>query len=126
MDICEKLKKASVLRLIKESVNSSIPGDVNVDIADGTFIIQTSVKDKTPTFAEFAKSVSLRVLKLTKHRVYLCFDVYESPSVKDIKHESRGDENTEKHFTYGPLQIIPSDFNELLKISSFKRQFLRF
>ena len=124
MDLCEKVKKVSVLRLIRESVNSSIPGDVNVVIADGMFIIQTSVKDKTPTFAAFAKSVLLRVLKLTKHRVYLCFNVYESPSVKD--NESRGDENTEKHFTYGPLQSIPSDFTELLKISSFKRQCLRF
>ena len=107
MDLCEKVKKVSVFRLIRESVNSSIPGDVNVVIADGMFIIKTSIKDKTPTFAAFAKSVLLRVLKLTKHRVYLCFNVYESPSVKDIKHKSRGDENTEKHFTYGPLQSIP-------------------
>ena len=48
------------------------------------------------------------------------------PSIKDIKSESRGDENTEKQFPFGPRQRIPSDFNELLKISSFKRQFLRF
>ena len=71
-------------------------------IADGMFIIQTFVKDKTPTIVAFARSVLLRALKLTKHRVDLCFDVYESPSIKDIKRESRGDENIEKHFTVGP------------------------
>ena len=78
-------KKASVLHLMKGSINSSIPGDVNVVIADGMFIIQTSVKDQTPTFAAFARSVLLRILKLTKHRVDLCFHVYESPSIKDIR-----------------------------------------
>ena len=74
-----------MLHLMKGSINSSIPGDVNVVIADGMFIIQTSVKDQTPTFAAFARSVLLRILKLTKHRVDLCFDVYESPSIKDIR-----------------------------------------
>ena len=119
-------KKVSVLYLMKRSINSYILGDVNVVIADRMFIIQTSVKDKTPSFAAFARSVLLRVLKLTKHRVELCFDVYESSSIKDINRESRGDGNTEKHFTFGPRQRIPSDFNELLKISSFKRLSLRF
>ena len=83
---------------MKGSINSSIPGDVNVVIADGMFIIQTSVKDQTPTFAAFARSVLLRILKLTKHRVDLCFDVYESPSIKVIKHKSRGNDNTEETF----------------------------
>ena len=100
---------------MKGIINSSVPGDVNVVIADGMFIIQTPVKDKTPTFAAFARSVLLKVLKLAKHRVDLCFHVYESPSIKDIKHESRRDENTEKHFTFGPRQRTPSDFNLLLK-----------
>ena len=52
--------------------------------------------------------------------------MYESPSIKDIKRESRGDENTEKQFTFGHRQGMPSDFNELLQISSFKRILLRF
>ena len=59
-------KKAPVLHLMKGSINSSIPGDVNVAIVHGMFIIQTSIKDKTPTFAAFARSVLLRVLKLSK------------------------------------------------------------
>ena len=52
--------------------------------------------------------------------------MYELSSIKDIKHKSKGDENTEKHFTFGPHQCIPSDLNELLKISSFKHQLLHF
>ena len=30
----------------------------------------------------------------------LRFDLYELPSIKDIKRKSRGDENTEKHFSF--------------------------
>ena len=60
-------EKASLLHLMKGSINSSIPGHFNVVIADGMFITQTSVKDKTPTFAAFARSILLRVLKLTKY-----------------------------------------------------------
>ena len=119
-------KKASVLHLRKGNINSSIPCGVNVVIADGTFIIQTSVKDKALTLAAFSRSALLRVLKLTKGRLDLCFDMYESSSIKNIKRESKGDQNTEKHFTFGSRQRIPSDFNELLKISSFKCQSLRF
>ena len=52
--------------------------------------------------------------------------MYESPYIKDIKHKSKGDENNEKYFKFGPHQQIPSDFNELLKVSSFKCQLLRF
>ena len=122
----EESKKASVLHLRKGNINSSIPCGVNVVIADGTFIIQTSVKDKALTLAAFSRSALLRVLKLTKGRLDLCFDMYESSSIKNIKRESKGDQNTEKHFTFGSRQRIPSDFNELLKISSFKCQSLRF
>ena len=53
---------------MKGSISSSIPGDVNMAIADGMFIIQTFVKDKTPTFAAFAGSVLLRVFETYKTR----------------------------------------------------------
>ena len=52
---------------MKGSINSLIPGHFKMVSADGMFITQTSVKDKTPTFAAFARSILLRVLKLTKY-----------------------------------------------------------
>lgn len=102
---------------MKGIINSSIADDPNAFIADRMFIIQISVKDEIPTF--------VGVLELIKHWVVLCFDLYKSPSVKDIKGESRADENTEKHFTSGLHQRIPIDFNELLKTSFFNCQLLR-
>lgn len=66
-------KKASVLHLMEGSISSSIPGEVNVAIADGMFVIQNFVKDKTPTFTAFARSVLFRVLKLTKTPSWFMF-----------------------------------------------------
>ena len=101
-------EKPSVFHLLKGSINLPIPGDVNAVIADGMFIIQTSVKEKTTTFAAFARSALLKIFKPTKHWPDLRFDVHELPSIKDIKRKS-WDENTEKHFTFGPHQRIPED-----------------
>ena len=107
MDPCEKVKNHQ-FHLLKGSINLPIPGDVNAVIADGMFIIQTSVKEKTTTFAAFARSALLKIFKPTKHWPDLRFDVHELPSIKDIKRKS-WDENTEKHFTFGPHQRIPED-----------------
>ena len=68
----------------------------------------------------------MKALKLTENHVDLCFDVYESPSVKDIKRRDRGNEDTEREFIFGPRQKFPSDFESLLKISEFKEEFLKF
>lgn len=77
-------------------------------------------------YPDFCKRpVLLTVLKFINHRVDLRFDVYDSSSAKDIKDKSREGQNTEKHFTNGPQQRIPSDFSERLKIY-FNRQLLRF
>ena len=52
------------------------------------------------------------------------FDIYESPSIKHVKQKDRGDIETEHKFCIGPRLKIPSPFNELLKVSSFKSSFL--
>ena len=56
----------------------------------------------------------------------ICFDIYESPSIKDVKQKDRAAIETGREFCIGPRLEIPSNFNELLKISSFKSSFLDF
>ena len=48
------------------------------------------------------------------------------PLLKMLNRNQEDMKILKKHFTFGPLRRIQSDFNELLKISSFKRQLLRF
>ena len=52
----------------------------------------------------------MKVLKLARHFIDLCFHVYDSPSIKDDK---RGNEQTERHFTFGPRKKFPDDINEV-------------
>ena len=52
---------------------------------------------------------------------------FESPSFKDVQRKYCGDIETECEFCIGgPRLKISSNFNELLKISSFKSSFLDF
>ena len=73
-----------------------------------------------------ARRILVKVLNLTNIRANLCFDIYESPSIKDFKRKDCGDIETDCEFYIGPHLKIPSNFDELLKISSLKSSFLDF
>ena len=90
------------------------------------FIVRSSNNLKNATFSSLARSILTKLLKCTKYRLDLCFNVYESPSIKDVKRKARGDNEVDCYFTFGPKQSLPSDFEDLLQISEYKSQFLRF
>ena len=110
---------------MKHKVKTESPSDVHTFIADGMFIVRSSNNLKNATFSSFARSILTKLLKCTKYRLDLCFDVYESPSIKDVKRKARGDNEVDCYFTFGPKQSLPSDFEALLQISEYKSQFLR-
>ena len=90
-------------------------------IADGMFVVKASPKEKNSTFALFAWHI------LINFGFGLCFDIYESPSVKDIKRKWGGDTDLENIHNFGSRQSLPTDFAELLKTSkqSFCVSFLK-
>ena len=90
------------------------------------FILNLSTQNLPKTYSALARRILVKVLNLTNIRADLCFDIYESPSIKDVKRKDHGDIETEHEFCVGPRLKIPSNFNELLKISSFKSSFLDF
>ena len=118
--------KSVVFTHITGNNNFTPPEGVRTVIVDGMFLVRSTMNQHCQTFAAFARILLLKALKLTENRVDLCFDVYESPSVKDIKRRDRGNEDTEREFIFGPRQKFPSDFESLLKISEFKKEFLKF
>lgn len=72
------------------------------------------IKDKAQTFTTLAKSLLLRVLKLTTHWADLCFDVYKFVSLKDVnKNLAEMRILNENYFTFGHWQCIQSAFTEL-------------
>ena len=77
------------------------------------FVVRSSLKEKSSTFASFAKHILIKLLELTNYRLDLCFDIYKSPPIKDIKRKSWGDRDLENIYKFGPPQSLPTDFAEL-------------
>ena len=75
------------------------------------------------TYRLFVQTVLKTVLKQTVHRADICLAVYESPSLKDSKRQERGDDQSERQFSIESQQKMPSDFDKLLKLSCFKKEF---
>ena len=118
--------KSTVFDYITQNFTSTSPNSTQTVAADGMFIVKNTINQLCPTFASFARTMLMKVLKLTKHRADLCFDVCESPSIKDTKRKDHGNEETQRNFTFGLRQKFPTDIENLLQISEFKKEFLKF
>ena len=108
--------KSAVLDYLVKNIDVTPPDPVRTVIVDGMFLIKSTINQRFPTFAAFARTMLMKVLKLTEYSADICFDVYESPSIKDIKRKDRGNEETERIFTFGPRQKLPADISSLLQI----------
>ena len=105
-------------------VNTEAPQNSNTVIADGMFLIQST--PRCLNYSIFVQKIVLSVLKLTQHRADLCFDVYKSPSVKDTKRNERGNEESNHVFSIGPKTKTETDIHDLIRLSCFKEELLRF
>ena len=66
------------------------------------------------------------MMNTTNDRADLCFDVFESPGIKDAERKERGDSESLRLFSIGPKVNIAKVVTILLKLSSFKKELLRF
>ena len=62
---------------------------------------------------------------MTEQRVYFVFGTYNSPCLKDITRDIRGDDldDSDEIYSFGSGQMTPSNFVNLLKYSDFKKAF---
>ena len=61
---------------------------------------------------------------MTHRRADLCFDIYKTQSIKDVKRLACGDDDVESFFHFGSGQKPPKDFKQLMSSSTFKRELL--
>lgn len=99
-------------------INTEGPKDPNTVIADGIFFVQST--PRYLNFSIFALKVASFILELTKHKAHFWFDVYESPSIKDIERKDRADDDSDCQFCIGPKKKIEAKMQEVLKLSTFK------
>ena len=67
-------------------------------IAVGMFTLNLNTQNLPKTHSALGRSILDKALNLTNIRADLCFDIYESPSIKDVKRKDRGDIETERKF----------------------------
>ena len=77
-------------------VNTETPQNSNTVIGDGMFLIQST--SLYLNYSVFAQKIVSSVFKSTRHRSDLCFDVCESPSIKDTKRKERRNEESDRFF----------------------------
>ena len=116
--------KLTILHNLTNDFQSNPQDTIETAIANGMFFLNFSTQNLPRTYSALARRILVKVLNLTNIRADLRFDIYERPSMKDAKRKDRGDIETEREFCIGPRLKIPSNFNELLKISSFKSSFV--
>ena len=111
---------------MNKDFQSNPPDTIEIAIAHGMFILNSKAQNLHKTYSALPRRFLVKVLNLTNILADLCFDIYESSSIKDVKRKDCGDIETDREFCIEPRLKIPSNFNELLKILSFKKSFLHF
>ena len=117
--------KSKMYHFLKSGVKSTAPEVVDNIIIDGMFLVRTLLV-KSTTYQSLARNILVSALKMTSHRADLCFDVYESSSIKDIERKERGNVESCRLFSIRPKQKIEGNVKELLKSSNIKNELLRF
>ena len=79
--------------------NFQSPNNVETAAIDAMFLLKSSLSKLPGTLSVIAKLILQKALSLTKHRVDLCFGVYTSPSIKDVKRRTRGNIKSESSFS---------------------------
>ena len=117
--------KSNVATFLKTKIQTTQTPEIDAVIVDGMFMLRLLI-EKFSTYQTLARNILKEVLKMTTRRADLVFDVYESPSIKDIERKSRGNEETLALYSIGPKQKIEGNVKELLANSEYKKELLRF
>ena len=87
------------------------------------FILNSSTQNLTKLYSSLVRRVLVKVLNLKIIRSNLCFDIYESPRIKDVKRKDRGGIAIEREFcansTKDPeVPKLSNNTNSKLELSS--------
>ena len=88
--------KSIVFDHLTKDFQSNTPDTIKTAIADGMFILNLSTQNLLKTYSALARRTLVKALNLTNIGADLCFDIYESPSIKDVKRKDCRDIETER------------------------------
>ena len=114
-----KTDKSTMMHIIERKVTSLPSNQIENAVVDGMFILRTLPNRLAPTLRGLVEYVLVKIMRLARHRIDLCFDTYTSPSIKDPERSARGNEEISKTFHFGAGQKTPGNFKDLFKLSEF-------
>ena len=88
-------------------------------------LLKSSLSKVPGTLSAIAKLILQKDLSLTKHQADLCFEIYTSRSIKNVKRRTRGNTNSELTCSIGLGIKTPKGILNLLKLNDFKKELLR-
>eukprot|EP00794_Sanderia_malayensis_P003985 gene3985-4535_t len=89
-------------------------------------ILMRELEEKLPnTLCGVAHNILMKVMRMAAKRVDLVLDTYNSPSIKDIECQARG-EGSARQFLLGPGQKTSKHLSTLLRSGEFKTGFTKF
>ena len=121
-----KTDKSKLMIRLTKTVEKNDPVAVDVTLVDAMFQLH-ALMNLPSTFGEVALSL-LHILCQMSRRVDFICDTYQTPSIKDAERTLRKEtDHTETvYIITGPQQTRPKDWQEALKLSSFKTSLCRF
>ena len=91
--------------MVPSSVSTTKPDTVMLDM----IFLQHTLSNLPKQLRGVTRLILKIVLRQATSSAHLICDVYNTPSIKDLEHASRGDDNC-LSFHFGPSQVTPKDF----------------
>lgn len=120
-----KTDKAAFAKLLEKRISSQPPPYTDVVILDGFFMLHL-IKEVPKTFGSISKKILQMVTRFNATTIYLVFDQYFSPSIKNNERERRDGLQNHAYVISGPDQTRPADFTKELRNNCFKEALVRF
>ena len=80
-----KTSKSTLLHELEKKAEQSLPSYKDAVIADGNFLLPILPSNQAATYGALARITLIQAMSLTKNRVYLIFDCYSEPSIKEYE-----------------------------------------
>lgn len=119
-----KTQKSALMALLEKYDHSEPPENTDVIVYDGYFMLH-QMKDVPLSFGNISKKVLQMICATTAKIIYIAFDRYIFPSIKDTEYKLLGMELANFHIE-GPDQVRKKDFSLELKNVNFKEALVQF
>lgn len=84
-----KTAKSTLAKTLKSETKMVEPTNINVEIIDGFYYLHLIGSSMPQTFEKIAESILIKICATDASEIYLIFDRYLSPSIKDSERQSR-------------------------------------